>query len=442
MKKATLILSIALGILTLNLFSQNVELTFAGDNNGLPVQLDSVIVKNITQGCEVTLYPPDFTLVLIITGIEDGKTQKSNIFSLYQNYPNPFAYNTSIQLQVPVKAKVEILISNILGQNLLSFNEILSAGMHTFSFTPGKDPFYFLTANFMGQTKTIKMQCNPHKAMPAISLNHSGQSDLYTVFKSSEIMSELPYELGDELLMIAYSESTESGMVKSPEVSQEYIIQFATNIPCIGNPTVDYEGQTYNTIQIFSQCWLKENLNVGVMIHSSQSQTNNDTIEKYCMSDNEYYCDNFAGGLYFWNEMMKYTNETGGQGICPDGWHIPDDLDWQILEGAVDSDYKIGNQEWENYNWRGADAGGNLKQTGTTSWEPPNNGATDAFGFSALPGGYFVQGGFWGPGHKGYFWSSDYTKKYYRNLDWNQIKVNRKSGGNGLAISVRCIKNK
>jgi hypothetical protein len=48
--------------------------------------------------------------------------------------------------------------------------------------------------------------------------------------------------------------------------------------PCPGLPTVTYSGKIYNTVQIGSQCWLKENLNVGNMIDSLQDQTNNDTI--------------------------------------------------------------------------------------------------------------------------------------------------------------------
>lgn len=158
------------------------------------------------------------------------------------------------------------------------------------------------------------------------------------------------------------------------------------------------------------------------------------------MGDMASYCSMF-GGLYFWNEMMKYTNETGGQGICPDGWHVPDDMEWQIVEGAVDSVFGIGNPQWGNTGWRGSDAGGNLKQAGTSYWEPPNTGATNAFGFTALPAGYYVQNSFWGPGYKTYFWSSSYPQKHFRNIDWNQTKVNRISGGDGTAISVRCVKN-
>jgi len=158
------------------------------------------------------------------------------------------------------------------------------------------------------------------------------------------------------------------------------------------------------------------------------------------MEDDEYYC-NIAGGLYFWNEMMNYTNENAGQGICPEGFHVPDDLEWQVLEGAADSEFEIGDPAWGSNGWRGTDTGGNLKQTGTTYWVYPNTGATDAFGFTALPGGYFVQNAFWGAGYKAYFWSSNPIQRFYRNMDWNQAMIQRNNGGGSAGFSVRCIKN-
>ena len=63
----------------------------------------------------------------------------------------------------------------------------------------------------------------------------------------------------------------QSGILDTPKEDTTYTFQFATNIPCPGTPTVEYEGQVYNTIQIFSQCWLKENLNAGLMINGNQN---------------------------------------------------------------------------------------------------------------------------------------------------------------------------
>jgi uncharacterized protein (TIGR02145 family) len=440
MKKVTIMLSTIAIMLSISLIGQNIDLSFTGDNNGQPISLDSVLIKNVNQGGEVMLYPPDLTLVLVLTGIQDELNKTNSAFNLSQNYPNPFNSHTSVQVHVPETKLVKLVLSNLLGQNLLTSSKVMNEGTHTFSFTPGKENCYFLTTSCEGHTQTIKMLCNSVGEGKSISLRHTGKMNYQPIMKSLEMLGELPFELGDELLMCAWSAVGESGMSKSPQMSQEYTMQFATNIPCPGAETVVWAEQTYNTIQIFGQCWFKENLNAGQMITSSQAQSNNDTIEKYCFGNDEYYCG-LVGGLYKWNEMMQYSMQTAGQGICPDGWHVPDDLDWQILEGAVDSVFKIGNPVWGDNGWRGSDGGGNLKQTGTSFWEPPNTGATDAFGFKVLPAGYFVQNAFWGGGYKAYLWSSETAGKFYRNMDWNETNIRRGAGENVAAFSVRCVRN-
>ncbi len=153
--------------------------------------------------------------------------------------------------------------------------------------------------------------------------------------------------------------------------------------PCPGIPTVTYEGQIYNTVLIGEQCWLKENLNVGIMINDYENMTDNGVIEKYCYDNNIENCDEY-GGLYQWDEMMQYVTTTFTQGICPPGWHLPHDYEWKILEGTVDSQYPVGNQVWDFEGFRGFDAGLNLKST--YGWFNNGNG-TDIFGFKALPGG-------------------------------------------------------
>jgi len=442
MKKNVTLIAIFI-FLIYPLFAQNssIELLFTGDNNGDHVPLDSIYIKNLTQGGDIMLYAPDTLLNLMLVGLNESHTNLNSSLNLSQNFPNPFKEKTEFNLYLSKTGLLEIEVFNLLGKRILEYQRLMKKGTHHFSFIPGGEKVYLLSATACGITKSIKMFC-ASDSKSNCKINHEGKIISTHGFKSAGSNKDFPFELGDILLFVGYIELGESGMQDSPGESSTYTIQFATNIPCIGTPTVDYEGQIYNTIQIYSQCWFKENLNVGEMIPVSQSQTNNNTIEKCCMGDDAYYCNNFAGGLYFWDEMMNYTNEPGGQGICPEGWHIPDDMDWQILEGAVDSEYKIGNPEWGYNDWRGSDAGGNLKQTGTTNWVPPNTGATDAFGFSALPGGYIVQGGFWGLEYKGYFWSSDIVENFFRNMDWNQVKIKRDNGvGSGLAISVRCVKD-
>jgi uncharacterized protein (TIGR02145 family) len=387
------------------------------------------------------LYAPDSTINLLIVGHNQSSTNQNSFFNLSPNIPNPFKDKTELNLYMDKSGMLNVEVFDLLGKKVAQFQRSLTKGTHHFLFFPGGERVYLLSATAYGITKSIKMFCTSDSKKDC-KINYIGNKSTNDYFKSEQWSKDFPFEMGDELLFVGYNELGESGMLDSPEESATYTIQFATNIPCIGVPTVEYEGQTYNTIQIYSQCWLKENLNVGVMISATQSQQNNNTIEKYCPLDNEYYCNVFSGGLYQWNEMMNYVNESGAQGICPIGWHIPTDYEWRILEGATDSEYAIGDPEWGSSGWRGSDAGGNLKQTGTEWWESPNTGATDAFGFTALPGGYVVQDEYWGGGWKGYFWSSDIDYRYFRNIDWDRINVRRGNGfGGGFATTVRCLKD-
>jgi len=107
--------------------------------------------------------------------------------------------------------------------------------------------------------------------------------------------------------------------------------------PCPGLDTVNYSGQTYYTVKIGAQCWLKENLNVGIRINGSAEQTDNGTIEKYCYNDDSANC-NAYGGLYEWNEAMQYVTVSGTKGICPPGWHIPSSSEFSSLGAKVNND--------------------------------------------------------------------------------------------------------
>jgi uncharacterized protein (TIGR02145 family) len=246
--------------------------------------------------------------------------------------------------------------------------------------------------------------------------------------------------MGDELLYIGYANGNQTGILDIPQESKSYTFQFATNTSCPNTPTVEYEGQVYNTIQIFSQCWLKENLNVGNMIPGNQEQSNNGIIEKYCYNNDSNNCDDF-GGLYQWKEMMQYTTQPGVQGICPPGWHIPTDEEWKVLEGAADSQYGIGDPAWDYTEYRGFDVGVNLKST--TGWSGAGNG-NDLYGLSVLPAGQrYGSGGFSLLGDGGYFWTSlegNDTDAWWRYFHYTNSVVRRLfSGKEYYSFSVRCV---
>lgn len=222
------------------------------------------------------------------------------------------------------------------------------------------------------------------------------------------------------------------------------------------------DGQVYKTVQIGSQCWMAENLNVGVTINSASGgykQSDNGIIEKYCYNNEEAKC-NIYGGLYEWPEALQYiTTDSvqgiyviieGVQGICPLGWHIPTDNEWKVLEGMVDNRYGVGDPVWNGQVYRGLDAGGNLKEAGTIHWLSPNTGATNSSGFTGLPGGCRENGNghFYDLGNRAFFWSSSTAipslYAWYRNLNFNKADVDRYLSNSylkGNGFSVRCLQD-
>jgi uncharacterized protein (TIGR02145 family) len=140
--------------------------------------------------------------------------------------------------------------------------------------------------------------------------------------------------------------------------------------------------------------------------------------------------------------MMQYANQPGTQGICPPGWYLPKDEEWKVLEGAVDSQYGIGDNTWNVWGYRGYDAGTNLKTT--SGWYGNGNG-TDLFGFSGLPGG--ARGGdgdFFDVGVNGNWWAStedSYDIAWYRVLGYGYPKVFRNYDTKEFGFSVRCLRD-
>ncbi len=201
----------------------------------------------------------------------------------------------------------------------------------------------------------------------------------------------------------------------------------------------DRNDKVYQTVQIGDQVWMAENLDVGTKINGSLNGSDNGNIEKYCYQNNDAFCEQY-GAMYNWDEMMQYNYSESSQGVCPDGWHIPSDEEWKIMEMTLG----MSREEADGVDYRGTDQGGKLKATGIELWDGPNEGATNESGFNALPaGGMDNTGVFDSEGFFTDFWTSswDGTNPWYRLLDADHASIFRKQGNKGFATSVRCVKD-
>jgi uncharacterized protein (TIGR02145 family) len=208
----------------------------------------------------------------------------------------------------------------------------------------------------------------------------------------------------------------------------------ATGVPCPGMPTItDYNGNIYNTVQIGTQCWMKENLKArnfknGTTIPEVMSfpiwVSLSTGARSWYNNDSASYAATY-GALYNWYAV------TNTNGLCPTGWHVPTDAEWTILTAFLGGD---------------SIAGGSLKETGTGLWNSPNAGTTNSSGFTALPGGYrnFADANFCDIGSSGSWWSStaiSTTNAWDRRLFYNSSNVSRGSRSKEGGFSVRCVRD-
>jgi uncharacterized protein (TIGR02145 family) len=420
---------------------QDVNLKFTAVDGTSYVQLDSIKIQNRTYGNEYMFYWPDTAIVLnnipgslfLFIGymnpflnIGEYGQDKTKLY-LYQNYPNPFSDRTEVTIFIDSKRTLNLAVTDILGRMVTTSDFQLQRGYHTFQMQPDKDGIYFLTARHDRAVSSVKMLATGCLSGGRFLLEYSG---------SKEYNLPLNRSLKDAPVVI------ESGFIDSPGTDRTYTFQFATNIPCPETPTVEYDGQVYNTIQVFSQCWIKENLNAGTMIPNYQSMKNNGIIEKYCYENLPENCDTY-GGLYYWDEAMQYSIEEAVQGICPPGWHIPTDEEFKVLEGAVDYRFPIGDEIWDSWSGRGYDSGERLKSA--SGWIEEGNG-TDLFGFSCLPSGYGTYNSYGLLGERGSFWLSTLDPEYQssaqrRIMEYDRYVVSRAHTNRDAGFSIRCIKN-
>jgi uncharacterized protein (TIGR02145 family) len=198
----------------------------------------------------------------------------------------------------------------------------------------------------------------------------------------------------------------------------------------------DVDGNVYNTVTIGTQVWMAENLKVTRYRDGSPITVVPSglwaslTTEGYCNYDTSAYAGSIYGGLY------NYYAVTDPRSICPVGWHVPTQAEWNTLLSSL-----------------GETAGDKLREKGTQHWWPPNENASNKFGFTALPGGWRDgNAAFENVRHNGYFWSGTFNVNL-PNEAWmvqfssdlpaeqqsNLVQVLSQSMKSGC--SIRCVKD-
>src|SRR5574344_6948 len=210
---------------------------------------------------------------------------------------------------------------------------------------------------------------------------------------------------------------------------------FTTQTTC--TPTVtDIDHNVYNTVKIGNQCWMKENLRTTKFADDTPIElgSNTSTVTPYRYSPNrDANTVNIYGYLYNWKAVMhgsvsSSSKPSGVQGICPTGWHLPSDGEWEDLMTTLGGNGVAGDK---------------MKEAGTSHWLSGGTQASNSSGFTALAAGYYGSSNT-GFGERTYYWSAtegNASNAYTRYITYSDSRVSRKNEYKLYGFSVRCLSN-
>jgi uncharacterized protein (TIGR02145 family) len=211
---------------------------------------------------------------------------------------------------------------------------------------------------------------------------------------------------------------------------------------------LDYDGNSYSTVTINSVEWLSTNLKTthlssgtaiklcdGQNFLNSKDGLEPNFVEWYRGDTPMYrYMNDDPATKSVYGLLYNYAAVATGLLRPSSACHVATKTEWDDLV---------------TYYVTAALAGAALKGTGTTYWYTPNTGATNSSGFTALPTGYFDDGGgYYNRGISAYFWTATpYTTRYLDRKSAYYACLNNASASlivdlpalGSFGYSVRCI---
>jgi uncharacterized protein (TIGR02145 family) len=146
----------------------------------------------------------------------------------------------------------------------------------------------------------------------------------------------------------------------------------------------DVNGNTYNTLSIGTQVWMKENLKAtnfsnGDLIGTTTPATLNisgESTPKY-----QWAYDGDESKVATYGRLYTWFAATDNRKVCPTGWHVPSLNEWQELHMYLSYVYS------ENNTAKSMASTSGWTTSGTPGTVGNDQASNNSSGFTALPGG-------------------------------------------------------
>jgi len=372
----------------LKLFCQDIIVDFSGRYENSAVNLNSVLIENETQGTSITIFD-NFSVNLTELTSDITKYEATNKDII--TYPNPFSVNTKIEFSSNFSENVEISISNITGQTIYFYKGLIFKGRNRITFSSNYSGLFILSLKSENLNFSKKVFCL-EGTETKLKVNLISENSNITS-KSKELF----YNIGDRLKFTGFYNDMKTVITASPTSSCSYEFDF---YEC-----KDFDQNNYSIVKIGEQWWTAENIKSthysdGTALSDGTNAgniENNFTSKYYFFYNNSSSHKEIYGLLYTWKAVMNNSaptneNPSNVQGICPNGWHIPSESEWDEMRDYLDG--------WESMH-------GKVKSVGTELWISPNDDATNESGLSIIPGGIrFDDGDFQYLNEEAFFWNT------------------------------------
>lgn len=214
-------------------------------------------------------------------------------------------------------------------------------------------------------------------------------------------------------------------------------------IPVSGEFVDQRDQHEYKWIIIGTQTWMAENLAYLPAVSPPEAGSDVDPYYYVFRYEGtnvvtakawEYYSE--YGVFYNWPAAMNGADSSeavpsGVRGVCPEGWHLPSDGEWDILVNFLGGEFTAGKKMKSTLNWNNYNG---------VAGEGDNSS-----GFNALAAGSRHNGGgFYNLGFNALFWSTTGhgdNSAWYRYLGYFHNGVYRYFSNKRYGFSVRCVKD-
>lgn len=233
------------------------------------------------------------------------------------------------------------------------------------------------------------------------------------------------------------------------------------------NEATDVDGNVYPVVQMGDHYWMAANLRVTHYRDGTAIETGHNATEWGRLKSGAYAVYPYKGGvldgqavtgvhsdeemLAAYGALYNWQAVIDPHGLCPEGWRVSTDADWQQLiayvaaqghEGAEANALKSCRQKDSPIDSCAVETHPCWLSQGVTY-------GTDDFGFGALPAGMRTPSAYaiyQGLGFFAYFWTdtekdTDHARAYYMYEGFADVNRSQDAFYKNCAFSVRCVKD-